>query len=71
MTHVSSIDLPNGVVALADGQRIPITRYLGPADLAPEDNAEIDGFDWVSQVVAGPDADGNWLVVEVTEGPKS
>lgn len=65
--RVSSIDLPSGFVVLVDGQHVPITRYLGSADLAPEDDAPVEGFDWVESVIAGPDADGNWLTVEATK----
>ena len=64
---VSSIDLRDGVVVLADGQLLPITRYLGDPDAAPDDGALVEGFDWVTSVVAGPDADGDWYAVHVSD----
>jgi hypothetical protein len=63
---VTRIDLEGGYVALNDGQRVPIAKYLGPPDEAPADGENVTGFDWVKTVVAGPDADGKWLTVEVT-----
>lgn len=60
-------DLQSGVVILNDGQHVEITKYFGPPDEAPDDWADVDGFDWVRCVVAGPDANGNWLTVEVTD----
>lgn len=71
-SYVSSIDLQDGIVILTDGQRVPITQYLGPPELAPDDGTDVDGFDWVASVVAGPDADGNWisaLVIDDDRGP--
>jgi hypothetical protein len=61
----SSIDLPDGTIMLTDGQRLPITRYLGPTDEAPPEGASVDGFAWVSTIVAGPDADGEWWTIQV------
>jgi hypothetical protein len=61
----SSVDLPSGVILLTDGQRLPITRYLGPADQAPDDGENVREFSWVQSVVGGPDADGKWWTVRV------
>jgi hypothetical protein len=65
--RASRVDLPAGELVLTDGQRVPITKYFGPPDEAPADGEDVKGFDWVKFVVAGPDADGNWLAVEVTD----
>jgi hypothetical protein len=70
MTRVSSIDLQVGVVHLMDGQIIPITRYIGPPDEAPDEGEPVSDFDWVRSVVAGPTADGDWLAVETREDDK-
>jgi hypothetical protein len=59
-------DLKEGVVIM-NGQRVPITKYFGASGKIPEDGSDVDGFDWVRTVVAGPDADGKWLTVEVTD----
>lgn len=69
--RISSVDLVGGKVILADGQRAPITKYLGPEDKAPADGEEVAGFDWVASVVAGPDADGNWIVAAVSDDDKA
>jgi hypothetical protein len=66
--HVSSIDLQNGRVNLTDGQSVPITKYFGDPDEAPDDGEAVSGFDWVRSVVAGPTADGDWLAIETNPG---
>lgn len=65
--NVSRVDLPAGHVVLIDGQHVPITKYLGAPDEAPGDGADVVSFDWVKTVVAGPDADGKWHSVQVTD----
>lgn len=65
--NTDRVDLRKGVVILTDGQRVPITKYLGPPDEAPDDDTEVLSFDWVRTVVAGPDADGQWLTLLVTD----
>lgn len=67
MTGVASINLQDGVVVLTDGQHVPITKYLGPPEGAPSDGESVDGFEWVTAIVAGPDADGNWISAPITE----
>lgn len=66
---VSSVDLFHGVVVLSDGQRVDITKYLGPEEEAPPEgeSIEVSGFDWVRSVVAGPDADGFWHTITISE----
>lgn len=71
MTAVSSIDLRNGVVRLAHGERVPITSYFGAEDEAPEDNEDVRDFNWVHSVVAGPTAEGQWVAVLVTDEDKA
>ncbi len=66
----SSINLSAGTVMLTDGQRLPITRYLGPADEAPPEDTPVDGFDWVSTIIAGPDADGEWWAIQVEDADR-
>jgi hypothetical protein len=64
---VLRVDLPAGVIILVDGQRVPITQYLGAPDEAPDDDEPVVSFDWVKTVVAGPDADGEWHSVQVLD----
>lgn len=43
---ISSIDLHGGFVVLMDGQHVPITRYLGTEEGAPEEgNGDVPELD--------------------------
>lgn len=59
--NCNRVDLRKGVVILTDGQRVPIMNYFSKKEPCDQ------WSDWAETVVAGPDADGNWLVVAVTD----
>lgn len=57
---ISSVDWNADTAQLSDGQTVPITNWLyGDRDAEP---GEL--FD---RIVAGPDADGNWHAMLLTE----